>query len=210
MKKVLVSEAGATVKMLNVSTGNRKMNKGFLIWNIPAVKTCPGCTKICATKCYARKAEIAYPDALPSRERNLEDAKMESFADDMIYTIGRKVRRSKTFKGFFRVHESGDFFNQEYLDAWKRIASAFPSIKFLAFTKSFHLDYSDIPANLQIVMSIMPDTTKTPVAGFRKAYAGECANMNADTTIECPGLCDGCGMCWDLSRIGMDVHFDMH
>ena len=37
--------------------------------------------------------------------------------------------------GVVRIHESGDFFSQPYIDMWARIAEAYPKMKFFAFTK---------------------------------------------------------------------------
>ena len=59
---------------VSLSTGNEKLisdeNTRFLIWSIPAIKTCPFRTKHCEKDCYAVKAETAYPDVLPAREYN--------------------------------------------------------------------------------------------------------------------------------------------
>ena len=59
---------------VSLSTGNEKLisdeNTRFLIWSIPAVKTCPFRTEHCEEACYAVKAETAYPDVLPAREYN--------------------------------------------------------------------------------------------------------------------------------------------
>jgi hypothetical protein len=56
----------------------------------------------------------------------------------------------------------------------------------------------------------MEDTTKEAPKGYRKAYAGDCKDMDTNITLECPGLCDSCGMCWQLDKINMNVHFKMH
>jgi hypothetical protein len=190
-----------------ISKGNRKMNKGFLIWNLPAIKTCPGSTAICRKECYARKAERQYPDVLPSRNRNLTASKTARFSDDMVAHIGKLITGYKSFKGFFRIHESGDFYSQVYLNSWKFIAASFPAVKFLAFTKSFNLDFSDCPKNLQIVFSVMPDSC-IPPKGKPIAYAGPVVAMKK--AIECPGLCDTCGLCWNLSTLKTNVHFNLH
>ena len=80
------------MKMLNVNiNGNKKLintdTVRFMIWNIPAVVTCPFATEHCKHFCYARKAERVYPQVLPAREKNLEESKSEDFVANMIYTI---------------------------------------------------------------------------------------------------------------------------
>ena len=206
-----------------ISKGNMKMKKGFLIWNLPSGITCPGKTEICDKKCYARKAERQYKQTLPCRMANLDDSLSEDFVTMMVDTMHQMIYDAngvwvKSFKGYFRIHESGDFYSQRYLNDWFTLAKMFPSIKFLAFTKSFDLDFTGKPENLEIVLSVMPDTTipnykRILDLGFSIAYAGDSMYMFADSStmpIECPGNCDECGACWGLSKRKINVHFAMH
>jgi hypothetical protein len=187
------------------------MGKGFFIWNLPCRVTCPGKTEICSKKCYANKAERMYPNVRNSRMENFETSKLEDFADRMIRKIWVMQDENSSFAGFFRIHESGDFYSQKYLEDWKKICKEFPDIKFLAFTKSFHLDFNNIPENMQVIMSIFPDTNMENVPkGFLRAYAGDCKEMDNIKMLECPGNCDTCGMCWQLNKTGMNVHFKIH
>ena len=179
--------------------GNRKMSAAT--FNLPAKSTCPGCTKLCAAKCYARKAERAYPTVLPCRKGNKLASNRLDFVQSMVESINAKS------PAFFRIHESGDFYNQAYLDKWFAIAQACQGTKFLAFTKSFHLNFSDCPSNLAIVWSVWPDTDLAKVPAGPRAYAGACGDTNM---IECPGGCDACGMCWDIKNVGKNVHFAIH
>ena len=82
-------------------------------------------------------------------------------------------------------------------------------MRFLAFTKSFDLDYSERPDNLTIIWSIWTDTKLERVPPGPRAYAGDCVPKGAKT-IHCPGNCDTCGMCWDIANVGKDVRFDIH
>lgn len=172
-------------------------------FSLPAKQTCPGCTVQCAAKCYARKAEIAYPTVLPSRKRNWKLTKNDRFVDNMISIVKAKGKK------WFRIHESGDFYSQSYLEKWVAIVAACPEVKFLAFTKSFKLDFTaalKLP-NLSLVWSVWPDTDMSKVPAGPRAYAGDCGTEN---TLECPGNCDTCMVCWSLSKRGIDVHFDLH
>lgn len=174
----------------------------FPTWSLPAKSTCPGCTRLCSGKCYARKAELAYPTVLPSRKRNLASSREPGFVSAMVALITAKAPR------FFRVHESGDFYSQAYLERWFAICRACPTVRFLAFTKSFHLDFGNKPANLQVIWSVWPDTDMSKVPSGPRAYAGEFKARRK--TLECPGGCDHCGMCWDIRKVGADVHFSIH
>lgn len=57
-----------------------------------------------------------------------------------------------------RVHASGDFFNDAYIDAWKAIAAAAPNVRFWTYTKnaSAVAAFDSVP-NLNIVRSIVPE-----------------------------------------------------
>lgn len=197
-------------KLLNLSFGNMKTGKGIAIWNLPAIKTCIGSTEECRKKCYACKSERLYPNVLPSRLSNKIEADSSEFINNMIFTI-QKASKRKGFTGLFRIHESGDFYSQEYLDSWKTIAKSFPNIKFLAFTKSWQLDLNaNKPNNLNIVYSTFPDTVVfkegMPIAKALKTVNP--ADLN-DSTFLCPGSCKDCNLCWNLAK-HETVYFEFH
>lgn len=180
--------------------GNMKMS--CPTWSIPEIKTCPGSTPLCRRYCYARKASRLYRFVCPCRENNLLACNSPGFVERMVGLIAAK--RPK----FFRIHEAGDFFSQEYLDKWNSICSSLPRIKFLAFTKSFHLNYSRCPSNLQIVWSIWPDTDHDKVPEGPKNYTGDCGDTGK--SFPCHGKCDGCWKCWFLKDLGMNVCTKRH
>lgn len=95
---------------------------------------------------------------------------------------------------YFRIHESGDFYNQEYLDKWFEICDNIPMTRFLVYTKS-RLDYSSAPNNLVIYWSIWPDSL------FADAELPLLAIANfgnpAGVGYQCPGHCDDCLYCFE-------------
>ena len=109
-----------------LSHGNNKLKGNarvsFLIWNIPAVITCPFATDHCIEFCYARKSEKMYPDVLPSRQEHFEITRDDQFVARMIYTICVELDRpiNKNKKVVFRIHESGDFYNMAYVKKMAR------------------------------------------------------------------------------------------
>jgi hypothetical protein len=133
---------------ISISKGNTKLDKTVGIFSIPAIKTCPNC-KDCAKACYARKAERIYPQVLPCRESNWAASKLPCFVNRMVSII----RLAKVTK--FRIHESGDFYSQEYADKWAEIARRLPEVKFWTYTKS-PFRPTNCPTNLNIVESILP------------------------------------------------------
>lgn len=115
----------------------------------------------------------------------------------------------------FRIHSSGDFVSVEYAKMWRRLAIKHPETRFLAFTKQWeiirHVYFYKV-ANFELVLSAW--TGINPPADLRKHYRiaycndGECEIP--ENAFHCPGDCETCGMCWNLSLLGMDTYFDKH
>jgi hypothetical protein len=97
--------------------GNTKL-KGILIWDLPAVTTCPSCED-CTSACYAARAQMLYPLTMAYRWANL-----------LLYLLAPRwleqrilqqvAHRSKGYTAL-RIHASGDFFDQDYVDWWEGI-----------------------------------------------------------------------------------------
>jgi hypothetical protein len=191
-----------------VSTGNMKM-KEVLIFNLPAMVTCPNRTAMCENRCYAKKAERLYPQTLPARQRNLNESMTENFVADMIEKIEYMNSRRKQYK-LFRIHESGDFYNEAYFKQWLTIIKYFPNIQFLAFTKStFVKKYVDeLPSNFNLYYSIWEDSKKENIVyELPLAIAGNCSKLYNKEVFECKGKCNECYHCFTKRK---DVHFAIH
>lgn len=211
------------MKKLNINVnGNKKLqNNGnirFIIWNLPAVKTCPFRTAMCEKSCYARKAERVYPQVLPSRERNYIDSLEDDFTENMIYTLENELK-SKKYTGkkvVFRIHESGDFYSLEYTRKWVEIARHFldnPQIVFLAYTKSiiyFGLPSygTEIPENMVVRSSLWADSKpevvmlterlNLPIYTALSEQDMETERANGHKFAECKcENCATCGLCWN-------------
>ena len=140
---------------LRWSFGNSKLEKTDTVsFNLPAFRAadgstvCPGADR-CASPCYARQGRIMFPAAQAAREHNLAIIRtslplFERFAID---DLGR-IRQTS-----IRVHDSGDFLSQDYLESWCRIMQRFGHKRFYAYTKSLHLDWSAQPLNFNRVQS---------------------------------------------------------
>lgn len=163
----------ALAALVSVSRGNKKLIPDklhkFIIFNLPAVLTCPFRTPHCEKFCYARKAETAYPDCLPARKRNLKATLSPDFVDIMTAYI-RRVMSGKAYRNaksvVVRIHESGDFYSQEYFNKWLAIANNcadIQNLQFMAYTKSLPFVH-DIPDNMTLRSSIWDDTTPEMVA----------------------------------------------
>ena len=121
------------------------------IFNLPRIITCKP-NLDCHRYCYAGKAEKQYPPCLPSRSKNLETSKSDSFIQEICDFL-------KTYKGsYFRMHESGDFYSTDYIYKWYEIAILNPQITFYTYTKRDDLFTKELlsekPENLTITFSI--------------------------------------------------------
>lgn len=186
----------------------------FLIWNLPAMITCPGATADCIRNCYARKAE-RFESVRRSRLENLKQSMAADFVDRMtaaitakIYTKAGKIRKPYNGKKIiFRVHESGDYYSKAYMLAWFEIARRFPQVQFFSYTKSFDIFaavMSECPANFTIRGSIWADTARRDIefitAHNMPYYTAVPAAALADTlsAVSKSAACDcesGCGAC---------------
>lgn len=151
---------------LKWTIGNEKLTKangkGYRIlgYGIPADfdfdggNTCPGASA-CRGVCYAKQGRYIMAGVKNARLHNLSFFLRNGRAAFVMAAQMDLSRLTKKTYNVVRVHDSGDFFSQEYLDAWKSIASVFPNVIFYAYTKSLHLDIeSGRPENLRIVQSL--------------------------------------------------------
>jgi hypothetical protein len=117
-------------------------------FNIPAGHSCPNARE-CLVKadretgkmvngrdqqfrCYAAQSE-RFPSARKSRWRNFELLKSAKTEARIAALINRSL---PTNASRIRIHGSGDFFNQRYLDAWIKVCEQNSNLLFWAFTKS--------------------------------------------------------------------------
>lgn len=188
-----------------ISPGNSKLGK-----HIPNISLTPCATcnpeAPCRSKCYAMKAYRQYPNVKKAWDLNTALVKLNDIA--FFEEVCRYLREHNHPK-YFRWHVAGDILNQDYLEGMKIVALNHPNTRFLAFTKK-NLDFSNLPANLQIVASQWPGWNN-PVEGLPKAWMqdGTESRENKESFL-CPGKCDNCKVCWHLSETKQDVTFLAH
>lgn len=152
---------GAQVK---IAKGNSKLMKtsgeGVRVvgYGIPAdynavigmqhIQTCRG-ANACKAYCYAKQGRYTMPNVFDARLANL----VASVSADFVEKTVEALLASKA--DIVRVHDSGDFYSQVYLEKWFMIARHLPEMTFYAYTKSLDLDlYSLKPKNFQLVQSL--------------------------------------------------------
>ena len=170
-------------KVANLVTPNGKQASIANTFGLPAGKaySCPGATSVCESVCYAGKLEKVFPTVKKNLLHNwslLKDADLETMytlLSEMIAEFKTDcVRRQAPM--LFRIHWDGDFFSDDYAQAWRMVIEEQPDIQFWVYTrvKSAALILKDI-ANLSLYFSADSENVKIAVdlkinSGVRMAY----------------------------------------
>ena len=103
-------------------------------------------------RCFSASQEVVYTNTYNRRKENFDSLKGYNAAQ-MFTLISDALPKNL---GVCRIHVAGDFFSQDYFDAWLAIAIACPDRLFYAYTKSltYWLKRRDqIPANFVLTAS---------------------------------------------------------
>jgi hypothetical protein len=130
---------------------------------------------------------------------------------------------------YFRIHDSGDFFNPRYVKAWIMVCKALPATKFWAPTRAWQggvsglLPVYDPLLNALRELAALPNITVRPSAldfgDYAPVVAGLHAGSSADNpdvfrAYQCPakekyeGHCGPCRHCWDNKSV--PVNYPKH
>jgi len=120
----------------------------FLDVNLVRRNTCPGALA-CRAVCYAKQGGYRYPASKAARAHNLALSQQDAFVSLVVADL-KRMRAANTV----RIHDSGDFYSQEYFNKWCDIARALPYLTFYAYTKSLTLDLSGAPENFKVTQSL--------------------------------------------------------
>lgn len=193
---------------IHVSRGNSKLGR-IMNWSLTPGASCS--VEACATcmqdGCYAMKAYRMYPQTRKAWDDNLEFCAKNLPAFKCIMSMYITIMKPT----FFRVHTAGDFFSQEYAEAWAEIARRNPKVKFLAFTKQFeNIRDVEFPKNFTLMVSAWPGC-EIPV-DIRETYhvawmQDGTETRIPETAVECSGDCSSCKSCWGTKT---DTYFHKH
>ena len=111
-------------------------------------------------RCFAASREAQYPNLRNLRWRNrdlLNEFKgdLEGMTDLLMRSLEYYENNKKKIR-IFRIHDSGDFFSQEYFDAWVATAKQRSDILFYAYTTSLPYWTSridELPKNFRLIAS---------------------------------------------------------
>jgi hypothetical protein len=113
-------------RMKLLSKGNSKLHKGIATWSITAGKEV--CGRECKG-CYALKEQKRWASVRNGREVRYALSLSPKFAEVITKELDKHLGK------YIRVHASGEFYSQEYVNKWAKIAKANPDKVFYAYTK---------------------------------------------------------------------------
>ena len=94
-------------------------------------------------RCFSASQEVQYTNVYNSRKHNFDILRKLS-CGEMVDVINQSL---PTNAGIVRIHVAGDFFSQQYMEAWYTVALLNPKTLFYAYTKSlrFWLAINEFP-----------------------------------------------------------------
>ena len=94
-------------------------------------------------RCFSASQEVQYTNVYNSLKHNFDMLRKLS-CGEMVDMINQSL---PTNAGIVRIHVAGDFFSQQYMEAWYTVALLNPKILFYAYTKSlrFWLAINEFP-----------------------------------------------------------------
>jgi Gene product 88 len=208
-------------------------------FSLPAKRSCPNSRgTVCdgvidpATKkriggCYALKGCYRYTSTANAQDKRYKWViRLLRTAEGRAHFVDRMI---ETIKGvgapYFRGHDSGDFFNIEYILAWVEICRRLPTIKFWFPTREWQLKSSADPFAmynprmdaLQILAGL-PNVTVRPSALDVGAPSPIVPGLAAGSTVngggfQCPAIhqnheCRDCRVCWNSPDV--PVSYSLH
>ena len=144
---------------------------------------------------------------MPSRQGKLDMSQRSDFVPTVLGSID-KLGRDKV-----RIHESGDFYSQEYVNNWVSIAKQRPNVVFLAYTKRMNdFDFSELRS--------LPNTIVINSLFGKKLNYGA-IDKAPENAVLCPaydkqvkGCGHDCNICYDLdnkAKLEKDgIYFSIH
>lgn len=152
---MFLKQNGKMIKTMK-ETGKAVFNFGIPAFrSASGLMTCPNASN-CVNGCYARSGTYRFKNTLNAYETRLTATQADNFVDLMNAEIKYYARVYNNL--FIRIHDSGDFYSQEYAFKWFEIMRQNPAVKFYAYTKMISM-FTDfkllgiIPENFTVIYS---------------------------------------------------------
>ena len=205
---------------------NQNSKLGYMLnFSLPASTTCPGQTVWCEKNCYANKNTYVFSQPREKYIRNYHKTLKGDFVEQMLGQGNmRTFNNNERKKKVLRLHVSGDFYNNEYIEKWIQIVEASPDWSFYGYTKSWRIpemqpkleELRDID---NIILFASTDATSgIPPEGWKEAaIAGqEQKDTSKARFLTCPqqlkkrASCTACKVCYKAKSLKSNVRFIVH
>ena len=135
---------------------------GIFNWTLPAfgvtltdgtnMNVCPQ-AGACASFCYARSGTYNFSNVKRRHIQNLEYILEDP--DGWFNQMLEEVQKPKMVGKHIRIHDAGDFFTEDYLHLWIKIAELTPEVTFYCYTKEVTLfKKQKFPDNFKYLFSM--------------------------------------------------------
>lgn len=196
-------------------------------FGLPALKACPRANGTICKQCYALKGRYIFENVVHAQEVRFAWTVESMRTDDGFQRwIAAMVRCiSSTRAEYFRIHDSGDFFNARYASAWLEVCRRCPQKKFWAPTRAYQQPSGSLPMYDPLLailrqLAALPNVTVRPSAlNFGDAapvvvglHAGSSAGSDS-APHQCPARyqdneCGECRHCWEAKTL--PVNYPIH
>jgi len=154
-----IDDFNVYINPLRLTRGNVKL-KNIYIFDLPSGEikqggSCRNCS-VCSKTCYALQQQLQYKEARIFRLINLY--LMNYNPNLLLSLIENELKKSKNKLKTFRIHSSGEFFDQNEINFWDNFIKSHPEINFYAYTKVDKLsDFSSIQnnSNFNLIKSLI-------------------------------------------------------
>ena len=177
------------------------------LFNLPAKATCTP-TKWCLEGkngkpiCYALRNNCLLPSVIKATQERFKQSKRKDFTE-------RMIREIKDRFNFFRIHATGDFYSEEYVEKWIKIVQACPNTLFRTTTRRRDLTKAlkRLHKEPNVIVRESLDTVRRKPQMNLPVAAITSVGIKKDV-IACPNDCDKCNhLCWKKPK---NVVFEEH
>lgn len=190
---------------------------------------CPGATKAC-DGCYAMKGRHIFSNVQSAFAKNWLLIKQLEKKKNTKEAVKLLLEMIPEKANIFRIHESGDFFSQWYVNVWAEVVRQRPHILFWAYTRSFKFNFTKLTRNKNFTLWASTDQYNEKQAnrfvrrfrksGVKHAYGPwEHGKDVPNDSFVCPvtskrlateGACEKCLLCVVKKRVSKNVVFLSH
>jgi hypothetical protein len=113
--------------------GNEKLSEQVHHFDLPASVTCPGKSRLCYRRCYARRGRFAFPQIAERLKYCYEQSKLDDFVSRMVDELYRKGVL------LMRWHVAGDIYSPGYARKIVDVVEQSPHATFWMYSRSWRV-----------------------------------------------------------------------